>query len=40
MKLLTPLLCRFTISVLIRTARGDALQIQQFSDPNHPGMLA
>jgi hypothetical protein len=29
-----------TIPVLVTAAYGDELQVQQFSDPNHPKMLA
>ena len=40
MKNIVSLLAFLTIRTLATIARGDELQIQQFADPKHPGMLA
>jgi hypothetical protein len=40
MKIATIWLWLLTIPVLVTIARADEPQIQQFSDPKHPGMAA
>jgi hypothetical protein len=40
MKIFVTWLGFLMVPLLVTIARGDELQIQQYSDPKHPGMVA